>query len=408
MTLAGANDLVFWEPARGETITAVHGIPGNRSAGLPTEIDFLRQAMLKQLRISNFTAFGTATFDFSPGLNVIVGANATGKTHVLKLGYLFARAWPELKRSGRELAEKRTEAYFEDRLMGLFRPERLNHLLRHGSTKKTEIAAKLNELTLGDQNAVPLVRRDDLTWQIQLDRDGDDAVKLKAAHLPDSTRIDYCMEPIFVPSKEIVSLFEGLIGLFEKYEIQLDETYRDLAVAMSVPERRTPSGLLPELLEKLSAAIGGELILEKGRLLLRQSANAQMEPHLLAEGFRKLGLLLYLVRNQIVEPDGTLFWDEPEANLNPGLMRPFIEVLVALAAKGVQIVLATHSLFVLREIEILLRETAYREVPRAFFALMPSKGGVKVAQGASFEDVDPILSLEEDLAQSGRFMDVMD
>ena len=89
-------------------------------------------------------------------------------------------------------------------------------------------------------------------------------------------------------------------------------------------------------------------------------------------------------------------------------MRPFIEVLVALAAKGVQIILATHSLFVLREIEILLRETDYREVPRAFFALMPSKGGVKVAQGTSFEDVDPILSLEEDLAQSGRFMDVVD
>jgi len=37
---AGANDLVFWEPARGEMIAAVHGIPGNRSAGLPTEIDF--------------------------------------------------------------------------------------------------------------------------------------------------------------------------------------------------------------------------------------------------------------------------------------------------------------------------------------------------------------------------------
>jgi len=40
MALPGANDLVFWEPARGEMIAAVHGIPGNRSAGLPTEIDF--------------------------------------------------------------------------------------------------------------------------------------------------------------------------------------------------------------------------------------------------------------------------------------------------------------------------------------------------------------------------------
>jgi hypothetical protein len=365
--------------------------------------------MLKQLTISNFTAFGKATFDFSPGLNVIVGANGTGKTHVLKLGYLFARAWPELKRTGRELGDKRAEAYFEDRLMGVFRPERLAHLLRNGSTGKAELAAEIDDLSLGGRSDGPRVKRDDLAWRFELDRDGEDVAHLKAMHLPDGiAAIDFAQEPVLVPSKEIVSLFEGLIGLFEKYEIQLDETYRDLAVAMSVPERRTPSDLLPNLLAMLSAAIGGELMLEKGRLILRRADATHMESHLLAEGFRKLGLLLYLVRNRIVEPGGTLFWDEPEANLNPGLMRPFVEVLVALAAKGVQTIIATHSLFVLREIEILLREADYREVRRAFFALMPSQRGVKVARGASFEDVDPILSLEEDLAQSGRFMDALD
>ncbi|WP_295428980.1 AAA family ATPase [uncultured Thiodictyon sp.] len=114
--------------------------------------------MLKQLRISNFTAFGAAIFDFSPGLNVIVGANGTGKTHVLKLGYLFTRAWPDLKRAGRDVIEKRAEAYFEDRLMGLFRPEQLAHLLRHGSTKKAEIAAELSELWLGGRHESPRVR----------------------------------------------------------------------------------------------------------------------------------------------------------------------------------------------------------------------------------------------------------
>ncbi len=48
--------------------------------------------MLKTLHIRQFTVFQDARFEFSNGLNVIVGDNGTGKTHVLKLGYLFCRA----------------------------------------------------------------------------------------------------------------------------------------------------------------------------------------------------------------------------------------------------------------------------------------------------------------------------
>lgn len=45
--------------------------------------------MLKQLTLHNFTVFKEAHLTFSPGLNVIIGENGTGKTHLLKLAYLF-------------------------------------------------------------------------------------------------------------------------------------------------------------------------------------------------------------------------------------------------------------------------------------------------------------------------------
>jgi recombinational DNA repair ATPase RecF len=38
---------------------------------------------LKSLTLSNFTAFSEAEFNFAPQLNVIVGENGAGKTHVL-------------------------------------------------------------------------------------------------------------------------------------------------------------------------------------------------------------------------------------------------------------------------------------------------------------------------------------
>ncbi|MCP4699352.1 MAG: AAA family ATPase, partial [Gammaproteobacteria bacterium] len=43
--------------------------------------------MLKRLKIKNFTIFSNDVLSFASGLNVIVGDNATGKSHLLKLLY---------------------------------------------------------------------------------------------------------------------------------------------------------------------------------------------------------------------------------------------------------------------------------------------------------------------------------
>lgn len=53
--------------------------------------------MLKTLNIKQFTVFQDARFEFSPGLNVIVGDNGTGKIHVIKLGHLFSSSKPSLQ-----------------------------------------------------------------------------------------------------------------------------------------------------------------------------------------------------------------------------------------------------------------------------------------------------------------------
>jgi predicted ATP-dependent endonuclease of OLD family len=43
--------------------------------------------MLKSLDIKNLTVFAEANLEFSPQLNVIVGENAVGKSHLLKVPY---------------------------------------------------------------------------------------------------------------------------------------------------------------------------------------------------------------------------------------------------------------------------------------------------------------------------------
>jgi hypothetical protein len=50
-------------------------------------------------------------------------------------------------------------------------------------------------------------------------------------------------------------------------------------------------------------------------------SNKQGEFILLAEGFRKLGLLWLLLQNGTLLNGSVLFWDEPETNLNPKTMQ---------------------------------------------------------------------------------------
>ncbi|WP_292657324.1 hypothetical protein, partial [Nitratifractor sp.] len=72
----------------------------------------------------------------------------------------------------------------------------------------------------------------------------------------------------------------------------------------------------------------------------------------------------------------------------------------------VQIVLATHSLFLLRELEILSQEQRYASVPRRYITFSLKGGTVTAVQGDRIEEVEPIVSLEESLEQSDRYLEM--
>jgi predicted ATP-dependent endonuclease of OLD family len=46
----------------------------------------------QQLHLTNFTTFADAEFEFSPGVNAIIGENSSGKTHLLKAMYAYQRS----------------------------------------------------------------------------------------------------------------------------------------------------------------------------------------------------------------------------------------------------------------------------------------------------------------------------
>jgi hypothetical protein len=59
-----------------------------------------------------------------------------------------------------------------------------------------------------------------------------------------------------------------------------------------------------------------------------------------------------LLRNGLLESGSILFWDEPEASINPELIPTLVDILLELQKGGVQIFIATHSYDVARWFEL--------------------------------------------------------
>jgi predicted ATPase len=127
---------------------------------------------------------------------------------------------------------------------------------------------------------------------------------------------------------------------------------------------------------------------------------------LVAEGIRKIALLSYLVMNGGLRDKSLLFWDEPEVNLNPKLITKLASTLVEMARQGVQIIMATHSLFLLREIEI-ARSNSNTDGQVRYIALSMRDDEVDVSQGNSIDEINPIASLDADMEQSDRYMGIL-
>jgi energy-coupling factor transporter ATP-binding protein EcfA2 len=86
--------------------------------------------MLKSLELENFTVFPVAHLSFGKNLNVFVGENGSGKTHILKAIYSAIAANSE-RRAGQDVPGKaELQPALANKLMGVFRPDGLGRLVR--------------------------------------------------------------------------------------------------------------------------------------------------------------------------------------------------------------------------------------------------------------------------------------
>jgi energy-coupling factor transporter ATP-binding protein EcfA2 len=282
---------------------------------------------IAHIKLENLTAFRQFEQDFSSGVNILIGVNGTGKTHLLKTLYSACAI---------TIGEDR-EKGFGLKLRNVFNPYegRIGRISRRQSTSvKTRIAITREggiKLTAEFSNHTKKTTDINVTGEVIWQKEP--------------------IESAFIPVKEMLAHAPGFLATLSKRELNFEEIYPDIIKRAYLPKLmgatdQNRSGLF----SALQKAIDGKVI-AKGEHFFLRNKQGDLEFTLLAEGIRKLALIWLLIQNGTLL-SGVLFWDEPEANLNPSLIGEVVEIILELQRLGVQIFMTTHNYVILKEFDL--------------------------------------------------------
>ncbi|QEH32539.1 recombination protein F [Aquisphaera giovannonii] len=334
--------------------------------------------MLQRLNLKNFTVFQDAEVEFVPGINVFLGANATGKTHAMKVVYALIRSVKDYhaKHASPTRRSRGLEPKIEEKLSAVFRPEA-------GSTGR--LVRRFGSSPIADVS---------LTLKGAKIEGGIDFESFHLEILDDSAS---CPASLFLPAREVLSIYPGFLAAYQNRELAFDETYYDLCLALSAsPLRGRRGAAASSIREPLVACLDAEVVLRGDSFFVKSEDDGIVEAHLVAEGYRKIATLLHLIANGSLAKGSVLFWDEPEANLNPRLTKVVADFLLRLAGNGIQVVLATHDYLLTNELSLQAeyQTDAARRSPIRFFSFTRGKDqSVGVQWGATLADLaeNPIM-----------------
>ncbi len=129
--------------------------------------------------------------------------------------------------------------------------------------------------------------------------------------------------------------------------------FYDMAVAL---RRRRIEHPFSGIHKSLHAAMGGKISLSEAGDLEFQQKGKSIPLSLTSAGVANMGMLALLIERGALERGSFLFIDEPESNLHPAWQVEMAEFLFELARQGVNVVISTHSMTILKWLEVHVKE----------------------------------------------------
>jgi predicted ATP-dependent endonuclease of OLD family len=272
------------------------------------------------LKIENFTAFDSLELEFGEGIHAFVGANGTGKTHILKILYA-------LLRNGTRRSYGASDVF--ETLQEVFQPENgeLKRLQRN-QKKLSKISVFYDEVEISQ--SIPEKNGHNFAQNANL----------------------VGVQLVFFPAKDILGHAKGLRSLLNQFNAGFDLTYKDIMDWAFLPSLRNPIEKTRSMALDIEKIIGGKVKVDEDQIYLVKGGK-NIELNLVAEGWRRLINLKLVIENALfLGKNPILIWDEPESNLNPYMSSLIAKILIRLSTMGVQIFLSTHSYVLIKELDL--------------------------------------------------------
>ena len=277
---------------------------------------------LTKFKAKNFSIFENIEIPFNKGLNIFIGENGVGKTHIMKLLYAACQS-------------SKHDISFSEKAIKLFRPNQSN--IGQLVNKNNNIAKVLIESNISKIEMIFSTKT----------KKHDNAIIIEEKWKEKMSNLT----SIFIPTKEIISNIKNLD--INTKNIEFDDTYLDIIMAAKKNTSKDIDFISKkkyfDILKKIDNV---NIDIYNNKFYLNLGVQKKLEFNLAGEGLCKIGLLRQLIKNGTIKKDSILFWDEPETNMSPKYIPILAELLIMLENDGIQIFISTHSYFLAKYIEI--------------------------------------------------------
>ena len=197
---------------------------------------------------------------------------------------------------------------------------------------------------------------------------GDDGFDFNVMHtglqeLQEYSRVLYLESPVYWHLKNALDTARRFAGRSRVRRERLTGVpgyFYDLADALDA--KYVGEMAFPDIHEQLTGkVIGGKISISDDGDLWFVENGRNFSLSVTALGVANLGVLALLIERKVLDEGTILFIDEPEAHLHPAWQVEMAETLFNLAERGVNIVIATHSADILKNIEVEAKKNPARK-----------------------------------------------
>ncbi|GGD70029.1 ATP-binding protein [Lacimicrobium alkaliphilum] len=298
--------------------------------------------MIKEFNFKNYGPITNACGNNLGKINLILGANSTGKTFLLKALYSAIRSHEEANKgnSNEDFSE-----VLSDKLYWTFQTEKIGEIVTRGEGNKLNAS-----ISLDDNSSLVFSFGRDTTK------------KVTPTHNNLQKRES---NSIFLPPKEVLSLIDVIYksAVVDKL-FGFDATYVDLVTALKIPTQKGRNlDAFADSRKKLEKMFSGKVEFDnKSNSWIYKKGNSKFSMMITAEGVKKVAILDTLLGNRFLDKGSIVFIDEPESALHPIAIVELLDIITVLAQAGIQFFLATHSYYVIKKLALIANKNSL-EVP---------------------------------------------